>query len=180
MAWGASVADITALKAIDTTGRPDGLPLEVASKRAWYYLAASSSATADDEQCIAPTTGPGRWLKLGIGFNNFQAAQVVAPVSIAYAATITIDCNLSNTFVIGTLTGNITVNITNLKAGQAIAIEFTQDTTGSRLVTWQAGKFEWAGGTAATLSTGASKRDRFYGHSFDGVKLDGALRKDVR
>ena len=178
--WGGSVADITALKAVNTTGLQDGLPLEVPSKRAWYYLAASSSATADDEQCIAPTTGPGRFLKLGVGFNNFQAAQVVAPVPVAYAATVTIDCSLGNTFVIGTLTGNITVNFTNLKAGQAIAIQFTQDATGNRLVTWESGRLEWAGGTAATLSTGANKRDRFYGHSFDGTKIDGALRQDVR
>jgi hypothetical protein len=178
--WGGSVSDITALKAVNTTGLQDGLPLEVASKRAWYYLAASSSATADDEQCVTPTTGPGRWLKLGVGFNNFQAAQVVAPVAVAYAATVTLDCSLGNTFVIGTLTGNITVNVTNLKAGQAIAIQFTQDTTGSRLVTWQSGVFEWAGGTAGVLSTGASKRDRFYGHSFDGSKIDGVLRQDVR
>jgi hypothetical protein len=178
--WGGSVSDITALKTINTTGLQDGLPIEVEAKRAWYYLATGSSATADDEQCVSPTTGPGRWLKLGVGFNNFQAAQVVAPVQVAYASTITIDCNLGNTFVVGTLTGNITVNVTNLKPGQAIAIQFTQDSTGGRTITWESERMEWAGGTAATLSTGASKRDRFYGHSFDGLKIDGALRKDVR
>jgi hypothetical protein len=55
--------------------------------------------------------------------------------------------------------GNLTIaNPTNIKAGQSYNIALTQDGTGSRTATWGS-DFKWAGGTAPTLSTGASDKD---------------------
>ncbi|MEP0874185.1 hypothetical protein NDA01_31305 [Trichocoleus desertorum AS-A10] len=71
--WGGSLADIAALKAINTTGLENGLGLAVQSKLEWYFLNTSSSATADDDAIVAPTTGPGRWVrKAAGGSSNYQ------------------------------------------------------------------------------------------------------------
>lgn len=150
----------------------------------------TAPSTASDELALFATSAGFKYREQSDGVErslavlekpqDFSKSQAVTPVNIPYASTVTLDCSLSNTFIIGTLTGNITVNISNLRAGQSIAIEFVQDSTGGRTVTWQSGKFEWQGGTAGVLSLDANLRDRFYGLSFDGVKIDGALRKDVR
>ena len=73
--WGGGVADISGLKAIDTTGLENGLGLAVQSKLDWYFLNSSSSATADDDAVVAPTTGPGRWFRKTTssgGSSNYQ------------------------------------------------------------------------------------------------------------
>lgn len=64
-------------------------------------------------------------------------------------------------FYILTLTGNVTLTITNPPAsGSAgtMTLKLIQDATGSRTVTWPAA-VDWAGGTAPTLSTGANDVD---------------------
>lgn len=71
--------------------------------------------------------------------------------------TITIDFSLGNKFTV-TLGGNRTIAFSNDVAGQAIAIRLLQDGTGSRTITWPAG-IKWAGGSAPTLTTTASKAD---------------------
>lgn len=66
------VADLTALKAVNTTSAvtyPDkGLVLVEAL--GLYRLDRDSSATADDNLVIAPTTGVGRWLKMSAPTND--------------------------------------------------------------------------------------------------------------
>lgn len=58
-----------------------------------------------------------------------------------------------------TLTGNITtMNVSNIKAGQAGTITFIQDSTGSRTTVWNSA-FKFAGGSAPTLSTAANAVD---------------------
>lgn len=57
-------------------------------------------------------------------------------VAIAYAATVTPDLSDGNVFVIGTLTGNVTIaNPTNLVDGKTFRMLVTQDGTGSRTIT---------------------------------------------
>jgi len=63
--------------------------------------------------------------------------------------------------------GDITIAISNETDGQYFAIDITQDGTGSRTVTWMS-TVKWAGGSAPTLTTTASKRDSF------GFKCTGA------
>ncbi len=91
---------------------------------------------------------------------TFWAGMV--PVSVSYAATVTLDFSTGVNFDIGSLTGNITLaNPTNQKVGQAGRIKLAQDTTGSRLITYGT---NWitAGGTAIALTTTASKNDYLY------------------
>ena len=74
-------------------------------------------------------------------------------------ATITPDFADSNNFSV-TLGGNRTLaNPTNITAGQSGSIFITQDGTGSRTLAYGS-YFDFAGGTAPTLSTTASAVDR--------------------
>ncbi len=80
----------------------------------------------------------------------------------SYASTTgatNIDFNLANNFSY-VLSGNTTFNNpTNQVAGQSGSIFLVQDGTGSRIATWGS-HWDFAGGTAPTLSTGANKVDR--------------------
>lgn len=55
-------ANITALKAVNTTSIVDGEICNVSGLGTWQFIKAST-ATADDITVVAPTTGGGRWLK---------------------------------------------------------------------------------------------------------------------
>mgnify|MGYP001305753994 CR=1 FL=1 len=73
--------------------------------------------------------------------------------------TITFDMDESNlhTVVLG---GSRTLALSNTDAGQRFIIRLEQDGTGSRTVTWFS-TIKWAGGSAPTLTTTASKTDVF-------------------
>jgi len=74
-------------------------------------------------------------------------------------ATITPDFAANCNFTV-TLGGNRTIaNPSNLTAGQSGSIFLVQDGTGSRTASWGA-YWDFAGGTAPTLSTVASAVDR--------------------
>lgn len=74
-------------------------------------------------------------------------------------ATVTFDLSASNKHQV-TIAGNRTFALSNPSVGQAFMIKVIQDGTGSRTVTWFSG-ISWAGGTAPTLTTTASKGDSF-------------------
>jgi len=59
-----------------------------------------------------------------------------------------------------TLGDNRTLAILNETAGQKFMLRLQQDATGSRTVTWFS-TIKWAGGSAPTLTTTASKADVF-------------------
>jgi hypothetical protein len=95
-------------------------------------------------------------------------AQTYAP---AGAGTATLDCSLANQHDITMPAGNITIALSNITLNQCIMVSITQDGTGSRTVTWFT-TIRWAGGSAPTLTTTASKRDVF------GFKRTGANTYD--
>jgi hypothetical protein len=53
------------------------------------------------------------------------------------SGNINIDCSLGSRFKV-TLTGNVTVNFINQKDGQTVDIQFVQDATGGRTLSWNA------------------------------------------
>ena len=91
--------------------------------------------------------------------NKTYVQKVVSSTPEA-AATDTLDVSTGNIFKITMPAGNITIAISNEAVGQCFMIELTQDATGSRTVTWFS-TIKWAGGSAPTLTTTASKRDTF-------------------
>lgn len=91
--------------------------------------------------------------------NTFTAAQRGEITSLTDEATITPNFNDSNFFSV-TLKGNRTLaNPTNLVAGQSGSIFITQDATGSRTLSFGS-YWDFAGGVAPSLSTGANVVDR--------------------
>ena len=90
---------------------------------------------------------------------SFTAAQRGAISALTDGSTITPDFAVANNFSV-TLGGNRTLaNPTNLTAGQSGSIFITQDGTGSRTLAYGS-YFDFAGGTAPTLSTTAAAVDR--------------------
>ena len=96
-------------------------------------------------------------LKNAVGtWTTAQRGEITALTS---AATITIDMADSNNFSV-TLAHNATfANPSNDTAGQSGSIFITQDGTGSRTASWGT-DWEFAGGTAPTLTTTAAASDR--------------------
>ena len=91
--------------------------------------------------------------------NTWTAGQRAEITTLTDGATVTPDFNDSNNYVL-VLGGNRTIaNPTNITAGQSGSIFITQDATGSRTASWGS-YWDWAAGTAPTLSTGANEVDR--------------------
>jgi len=83
--------------------------------------------------------------------------QLVQAQSFAGGA-LTLDAALGNHQSV-TLTGNVSsMTVTNPKLGQIMTVEFLQDATGSRTVSWPA-NYKFAGGAAPVLSTAANWSD---------------------
>lgn len=82
------------------------------------------------------------------------------PIAVTFSATaMTVDCTKSNVFTT-TFTANVTTapTISNPQDGQTINWLITQDSTGSRTMTWPT-SFKWPSGTAGVLSTAANSVD---------------------
>lgn len=73
--------------------------------------------------------------------------------------TVTFDLSQGNIQKV-TLGGNRTLAISNVSVGQAFIIRLTQDSTGSRTVTWWSG-ISWVDGSPPTLTTTPGKTDVF-------------------
>lgn len=90
---------------------------------------------------------------------TFTAAQRGTITALTDGATITPDFAASNFYSV-VLGGNRTIaNPTNITAGQGGAIFIVQDGTGSRTAAWGTA-WDFAGGTAPTLTTTADAVDR--------------------
>jgi hypothetical protein len=71
--------------------------------------------------------------------NSIQQIAAILYQSIAYAASITPNAALGRVVVVGTLTGNLTVNApTSPVTGQRLLLLFKQDGTGGRVVSYNA------------------------------------------
>jgi len=90
--------------------------------------------------------------------------------SLTSSTNTSIDWRIGNKAAIA-LTSNATVTFTAPTKPCALCIRLTQDTTGSRAVTWPT--IKWQGGSAPTLTTTTSKSDiisLFYdGTSYYGI-----------
>ena len=81
---------------------------------------------------------------------------VETPYSATPTSTITLDL-ANGTVQIITLGGNVTVTMPTATSGKSFVMMLKQDGTGSRTVTWSTVK--WAGGTAPTITSTASRLD---------------------
>lgn len=113
--------------------------------------------------------------------NAWTAGQGMARVSVAYSSPLTLDASLGNRFVIGALTGNLTLNPpSNPSDGQVLSIKIEQDGTGGRTLTFGSTIYGNSG-LDWSLSTGANDIDELI-LEYDGddtVWRALALHKDI-
>lgn len=130
-----------------------------------------TTSTIDGAATLALTTGQGTII-FSDGTNYFTMrggagipASPMIVLSPAYAATVTVDLTSYTAYPIvvvdvGTLTGNVTFNITNGVNGQIIRVRLTQDGTGSRIFTAGAALRFSTDVPSPTLSTAINTLDR--------------------
>lgn len=93
--------------------------------------------------------------------NTFvQTAQTITTYTPSGGGTATIDLTKGNLNFITMPAGNITIALSGGVAGQCFVVRITQDSGGSRTVSWFT-TIKWAGGTTPTLTTTANKADEF-------------------
>lgn len=117
-------------------------------------------------------------LQSGDSYNLGTGATATNPTITNYTETAytantstAITVSLSNgTVQILTLTANATITMPTAGAGKSFIIILRQDATGSRTVTWTT--VNWAGGTAPTITSTASKQD-IYSFFSDGTSWYG-------
>ena len=116
----------------------------------WAQAAGTGDVTQTGTQTLTNKT-----IEAGTFTNGYTEEVATANTSTAY----TID--LANGSVqILTLTGNCTFTFPTATAGRSFIMILKQDGTGSRTVTWPAA-VKWPGGTAPTITSTASKLDKF-------------------
>lgn len=87
--------------------------------------------------------------------SDYKEAVVTANTGTAYTINIA-----NGTVQILTLTGNCTFTFPTPTAGESFILLLRQDGTGSRTVTWPAA-VRWPGGTAPTITSTASRQDKY-------------------
>jgi hypothetical protein len=87
--------------------------------------------------------------------DGYTEETITANTGTAYTIAI-----INGTFQILTLTGNCTFTFPTPTAGQSFMMFLKQDGTGSRTATWPA-SVKWPSSTAPTITSTASKGDKF-------------------
>ena len=106
------------------------------------YVTPSSTDTLTNKTLTNPTV------------TNYVETAFTANSSTAITLALT-----NGTVQVITLTGNATITMPTAVAGKSFIMFLKQDATGSRTVTWSTVK--WAGGTAPTITSTASRQDIF-------------------
>ncbi len=79
-----------------------------------------------------------------------------APNSVAFAASTTLNCSLSDHHIIGAMTANITtLTMSNVRAGSTFTVKVLQDGTGSWTIAWN-GSFKFGAAYSNVPKTAAN------------------------
>ncbi len=117
----------------------------------------ANTATTNTTQTLTNKT-----ISAGVFTDGYTEEVGTANTSTAYTISLS---NGSIQYL--TLTGNCTYTFPTPVAGQSFTLIQKQDGTGGRTVTWPA-SVKWPGGTAPTLTSTASKADKFIFTAIDG------------
>lgn len=114
---------------------------------------------------ILQTTGGGTGVTTSTGTGSVMlntnptiTNYVETPYSANSSTAITLALT-NGTVQIITLTGNATITMPTAVSGKSFTLLLKQDATGSRTVTWST--VSWPGGTAPTITSTASKLDKY-------------------
>jgi hypothetical protein len=116
----------------------------------WAQAAGTGDVSLTETQTLTNKT-----VEAGTFTNGYTEEVATANTSTTY----TIDLADGSVQIL-TLTGNCTFTFPTATAGQSFILLLKQDGTGGRTVTWPA-SVEWPGATAPTITSTASKMDKF-------------------
>jgi len=125
-----------------------------------FAAAATGDVTLTGTQTLTNKT-----VEAGTFTNGYTEEVNTANTSTAYTISLA-----DGSFQVLTLTGNATITMPTATSGKSFIMFLKQDGTGSRTVTWSTVK--WAGGTAPTVTSTASKQD-IYSFFADGTNWYG-------
>lgn len=108
---------------------------------------------------IASSAGGGFTAGGTLDYPNIAGAYSLQTVTANSGTTYTIN-TANGSIQLITLTGNCTFTFPTPAVGKPFTLMLLQDSTGSRTVSWPSA-VRWPGGTAPTLSTAASRLDKF-------------------
>ena len=151
------VATATTVNKVTFTAPATGSTLTIADGKTLTTSASLTLAGTDSTTMTFPATST---TVAGLSIAETFTAQQRGAISVLTdGATITPDFSLGNNYSV-TLGGNRTLaNPTNLTAGATGSLFISQDGTGTRTLSWGS-YWDFAGGTAPTLTTTASAVDR--------------------
>lgn len=141
--------------ASDITARTTTASNVTASQVTACNVSINNSVAAVQNVTASAIGSPSATLPLDVLTGIYQPFQSYTPSA---AATATLDLALGNHHRITMPAGNITIALSHDTVGQKFIVDITQDSVGSRTVTWFT-TIKWAGGSAPTLTTTANKRD---------------------
>ena len=146
-----------------STGVTGTLPIGNGGTGAATFAAAGLTTLTGSETLTNKTVEAGT-------FTNGYTEEVFSSTP---TSTITLDLANGSVQII-TLGGNITYTFPTPVAGKSFILIHKQDGTGSRTVTWPA-SVKWPAGTAPTLTSTASRADKFVFTAIDGSSWLGSV-----
>lgn len=132
-------------------------------------LLGSGNLVTGDVTLTGTQTLTNKTVESGVFTNGYTEESVAANTSTAYTVDLA-----NGTLVILTLTGDVTYTFPTPVAGKSFTLVQKQDATGSRTVTWPA-SVKWPSGTAPTITSTASKADKFVFTAIDGTSWLGSV-----
>jgi hypothetical protein len=146
-----------------STGVTGTLPIGNGGTGAATFAAAGLTTLTGSETLTNKTVEAGT-------FTNGYTEEVFSSTP---TSTITLDLANGSVQII-TLGGNITYTFPTPVAGKSLTLIQKQDGTGSRTVTWPA-SVKWPAGTAPTITSTASKADKFIFTAIDSSSWLGSV-----
>lgn len=124
-----------------------------------WILGNTSLPTVSSGQVAICSAGSALNARHSDASNNNYTTRLTRGDNVVASGSGNITFNLNDGLVrLFTLTGNATLAVSNVVAGDIIKFRLQQDGVGSRTITWF-NTIKWAGGSAPTLTTTANKAD---------------------
>lgn len=152
-----NTANTARTAAASADGKAVAAQTAAATADAKAVTAQNTANTVRGEAAIAQRTATSADTRSSSNLTKINALEERSPTALTaltYAAALEIDFN-DGAMRSVTLTGNTTITFANFNIGDVLILQITQDSTGSRVITWPS-SVEWADGEALLSEDGGS------------------------